>query len=141
MPLVTMRQILDHAAENNYGVPAFNINDMEQVIAVLQAARKVNAPVILATARLSKGLSCTAAGAESVSAEDDVPSIYVSDGLLHVGQASSASDVRILTLSGICIKSVSAGSAIDIPLEPGIYIVDVRQTDGNCLLTKKIVVR
>ncbi len=78
---------------------------------------------------------------ESVSAEDDVPSIYVSDGLLHVGQASSASDVRILTLSGICIKSVSAGSAIDIPLEPGIYIVDVRQTDGNCLLTKKIVVR
>lgn len=49
MPLVTMRQILDHAAENNYGVPAFNINDMEQVIAVLQAARKVNAPVILQT--------------------------------------------------------------------------------------------
>ena len=49
MPLVTMRQILDHAAENNYGVPAFNINDMEQVIAVLQAAKKVNAPVILQT--------------------------------------------------------------------------------------------
>ncbi len=49
MPLVTMRQILDHAAENSYGVPAFNINDMEQVIAVLQAARKVNAPVILQT--------------------------------------------------------------------------------------------
>ena len=42
MPLVTMRQILDHAAENNYGVPAFNINDMEQIIAVLQAAKKVN---------------------------------------------------------------------------------------------------
>ncbi len=40
MPLVTMRQILDHAAENNYGVPAFNINDMEQIIAVLQAAKK-----------------------------------------------------------------------------------------------------
>lgn len=49
MPLVTMRQILDHAAENSYGVPAFNINDMEQVIAVLQAAKKVNAPVILQT--------------------------------------------------------------------------------------------
>lgn len=49
MPLVTMRQILDHAAENNYGVPAFNINDMEQIIAVLQAAKKVNAPVILQT--------------------------------------------------------------------------------------------
>ena len=38
MPLVSMRQILDHAAENNYGVPAFNINDMEHIIAVLEAA-------------------------------------------------------------------------------------------------------
>ena len=46
MPLVSMRQILDHAAENNYGVPAFNINDMEQIIAVLEAAKEVNAPVI-----------------------------------------------------------------------------------------------
>ena len=35
MPLVSMRQILDHAAENNYGVPAFNINNMEQILAVL----------------------------------------------------------------------------------------------------------
>ena len=49
MPLVSMRQILDHAAENNYGVPAFNINDMEQVLAVCEAAREVNAPVILQT--------------------------------------------------------------------------------------------
>ena len=49
MPIVSMRQILDNAAENNYGVPAFNINDMEQVLAVMQAASEVNAPVIMAT--------------------------------------------------------------------------------------------
>ncbi|MDR1694036.1 MAG: fructose-bisphosphate aldolase class II [Lactobacillaceae bacterium] len=49
MPVVSMRQILDHAAENNYGVPAFNFNDMEQMLAILNAARKVNAPVILQT--------------------------------------------------------------------------------------------
>lgn len=49
MPLVSMRQILDHAAENNYGVPAFNINDMEQILAVMNAAQKVNAPVIIQT--------------------------------------------------------------------------------------------
>ena len=49
MPLVSMRQILDHAAEHGYGVPAFNVNDMEQILAVLQAAKKVNAPVILQT--------------------------------------------------------------------------------------------
>jgi fructose-bisphosphate aldolase class II len=44
-----LRQILDHAAENNYGVPAFNINDMEQIIAILQAARATNSPVIIQT--------------------------------------------------------------------------------------------
>lgn len=49
MPLVSMRQILDHAAENNYGVPAFNINNMEQILAVCNAARKLDAPVIIQT--------------------------------------------------------------------------------------------
>lgn len=49
MPIISMRQILDHAAENSYGVPAFNFNDMEQMLAILNAARKVNAPVILQT--------------------------------------------------------------------------------------------
>ena len=40
MPLVTMRQILDHAAEHDYGVPAFNINDMEQILAVCRQRAK-----------------------------------------------------------------------------------------------------
>jgi len=47
MPLVSMRQLLDHAAENGYGIPAFNVNNLEQVQAVMQAAAEVNAPVIL----------------------------------------------------------------------------------------------
>ena len=47
MPLVSMRQLLDHAAENGYGIPAFNVNNLEQVQAVMTAADKVNAPVIL----------------------------------------------------------------------------------------------
>ena len=38
MALVTLRQLLDHAAEHDYGVPAFNINNMEQGLAVLEAA-------------------------------------------------------------------------------------------------------
>ena len=49
--LVTLRQILDHAAEHQYGVPAFNINSMEQGIAILRAADKLNAPVILQASR------------------------------------------------------------------------------------------
>lgn len=38
MALVSMRQLLDHAAENNYGVPAFNVNNLEQVQAIMEAA-------------------------------------------------------------------------------------------------------
>ena len=47
MPLVSMRQLLDHAAENNYGLPAFNVNNMEQVWAIMEAAFDADAPVIM----------------------------------------------------------------------------------------------
>jgi len=46
-----MRQLLDHAAENNYGVPAFNINNMEQMLAIMAAADKTDSPVILQASR------------------------------------------------------------------------------------------
>jgi len=47
MPLVSMRELLDHAAANSYGIPAFNVNNLEQVQAVMEAAKEVGAPVIL----------------------------------------------------------------------------------------------
>ena len=47
MPLVSMRQLLDHAAENGYGIPAFNVNNLEQVQAIMQAAEETRSPVIL----------------------------------------------------------------------------------------------
>jgi fructose-bisphosphate aldolase, class II len=47
MPLVSMRELLDHAAENGYGLPAFNVNNLEQVQAIMSAADEVGAPVIL----------------------------------------------------------------------------------------------
>ena len=47
MPLISMREMLDHAAENGYGIPAFNVNNLEQVQAVMSAADEVGAPVIL----------------------------------------------------------------------------------------------
>src|SRR5512141_143416 len=47
MPLVSARQLLDHAAEHGYAVPAFNVNDMEQIHAILQAADETDSPVIL----------------------------------------------------------------------------------------------
>jgi fructose-bisphosphate aldolase class II len=47
MALISMRQLLDHAAEHGYGVPAFNVNNLEQVQAIMQAADKTDSPVIM----------------------------------------------------------------------------------------------
>lgn len=51
MARITLRQLLDHAAEHDYGVPAFNINNMEQGIAIVEAAASVDAPVIIQASR------------------------------------------------------------------------------------------
>ena len=51
MALISLRQLLDHAAERGYGVPAFNINNMEQGLAIMKAAAKLDAPVILQASR------------------------------------------------------------------------------------------
>ncbi len=51
MALISLRQLLDHSAENSYAVPAFNINNMEQGLAILNAAKKCDAPVILQASR------------------------------------------------------------------------------------------
>ena len=47
MALISLRQMLDHAAEQGYGVPAFNVNNLEQTRAIMEAADAVDAPVIV----------------------------------------------------------------------------------------------
>ena len=47
MALISLRQLLDHAVENSYGMPAFNVNNMEQIHAIMEAAALTNSPVIL----------------------------------------------------------------------------------------------
>jgi len=51
MARITLRQLLDHAAEHDYGLPAFNINNMEQGLAIMEAAEAVDAPVIIQASR------------------------------------------------------------------------------------------
>ncbi len=51
MALIALRQLLDHAAEHDYGMPAFNINNMEQMLAIMAAAKKTDAPVIIQASR------------------------------------------------------------------------------------------
>ena len=47
MALISLRQMLDHAAEHGYGVPAFNVNNLEQIQAIMEAAQETDSPVIL----------------------------------------------------------------------------------------------
>lgn len=51
MALITLRQLLDKAAEGNYGVGGFNVNNMEQIQAIMEAAKETNSPVILQASR------------------------------------------------------------------------------------------
>ncbi|MGB6166320.1 MAG: class II fructose-bisphosphate aldolase, partial [Geitlerinemataceae cyanobacterium] len=51
MALVPMRLLLDHAAENGYGIPAYNVNNLEQILAIMQAANETDSPVILQASR------------------------------------------------------------------------------------------
>ena len=51
MPMVTLRQLCDHGSENGYGLAAFNVNNMEQIQAILEAAKEVDAPVIIQASR------------------------------------------------------------------------------------------
>src|SRR5262245_36413227 len=51
MARITLRQLLDHAAEHGYGVPAFNINNMEQGLAIMGAAKETDSPVIIQASR------------------------------------------------------------------------------------------
>src|SRR5438270_11367572 len=57
MPLVSMRQVLDEAAKGGYGVGAFNVNNMEQIQAIMEAARETQSPVIIQASRGARSYS------------------------------------------------------------------------------------
>ncbi|MEL6895743.1 MAG: ketose-bisphosphate aldolase, partial [Planctomycetota bacterium] len=57
MALVPLRAVLDHAAENEYGVAAFNVNNMEQIQSIMEAAEKTDSPVIIQASRGARAYS------------------------------------------------------------------------------------
>ena len=57
MPLVPLRTVLDHAAQNGYGVAAFNVNNMEQIQAIMEAAKETDSPVIIQASRGARSYS------------------------------------------------------------------------------------
>ncbi|MGE0172833.1 MAG: class II fructose-bisphosphate aldolase [Oligoflexales bacterium] len=57
MALIPLRALLDHAAENNYGVGAFNVNNMEQIQSIMEAAKETDSPVIIQASRGARSYS------------------------------------------------------------------------------------
>lgn len=98
MAYITLRQLLDHAAEHEYGVPAFNINNLEQIRAIMQAAQQSKAPVILqasAGARQYAGADFIRSMVEAAVAE--YPNIPV---CLHQDHGTSVA---------VCLRSIQSG--------------------------------
>ena len=57
MAFIPLRTLLDHAAENNYGVAAFNVNNMEQIQSIMEAAHETDSPVIIQASRGARSYS------------------------------------------------------------------------------------
>ncbi len=93
MSLISLRQLLDHAAENNYGVPAFNVNNLEQIRAIMEGAKELNSPVILQaskSARKYAGSIFLQKMVEAVSEEfSEIPTVLHQD---HGGSPSDCKD-------------------------------------------------
>lgn len=98
MPLISLRQLLDHAAEHGYGVPAFNVNNLEQIRAIMEAADETNSPVIMqASAGARKYAGAPFIRALIVAATEEWPHIPV---CMHQDHGASPD---------VCIRSIQLG--------------------------------
>ena len=98
MALISMRQLLDHAAENNYGVPAFNVNNLEQMRAIMEAADETDSPVIVqASAGARKYAGAPFLRHLIIAAIEEFPHIPV---VMHQDHGTS---------SDICQRSIQLG--------------------------------
>ena len=96
--LITLRQLLDYAAEHDFGIPAFNVNNLEQVRAIMIAANKVNSPVIMqASAGARKYAGATFLHALFQAAVEEWPHIPV---CMHQDHGASPA---------VCLRSIQTG--------------------------------
>lgn len=98
MALISMRQLLDHAAEFGYGIPAFNVNNVEQMRAIMEAASKTDSPVIVqASAGARKYAGSNFLRHMILAAIDEFPHVPV---CMHQDHGTSPS---------ICQRSIAMG--------------------------------
>jgi fructose-bisphosphate aldolase class II len=136
MALVSLRQLLDHAAEHGYGVPAFNINNMEQVQAIMQAADEIDSPAILqasAGARKYAGeafLRCIVQAA--VETWPHIPVVLHQDhgASPAVCQASIRSGFSSVMMDGSLLEDMKTPASYDYNVEVTARVADMAHAVG-----------
>ncbi len=135
MAFISLRQVLDHAAEHGYGVPAFNVNNLEQIQAIMEAAQETDSPVIL---QASAGARKYAGEAylrhmvlAAVESHPDIPVV------LHQDHGASPA---------VCLQSIRSGftsvmmdgSLLDDAKTPASYDYNVGVTRHVCTMAHAI---
>ncbi len=129
MALVSLRQMLDHAAENGYGVPAFNVNNLEQIHAIMEAAEATQSPVILqASAGARKYAGEPYLRHMVLAAVESHPSIPV---VLHQDHGASAAVCQQAIRSGFTSVMMD-GSLMEDAKTPASYDYNVEVTREVC---------
>ena len=129
MALISMRQLLDHAAEHGYGVPAFNVNNLEQTRAIMEAADKTNSPVIMqASAGARKYAGAPFLRAMMEAAMNEFPHIPV---VVHQDHGVSPA---------VCLRSIQLGfSSVMMDGSLGEDGKTPMDYDYNVAVTRKVV--
>ena len=125
MALITLRQLLDHAADNNYGVPAFNINNLEQIRAIMEGASELNSPVIIQASKASRNYAGPLFIKNMVNAAlDEFPNIPI---VLHQDHGGSLDDCKNCIELGFTSVMMD-GSLYEDQKTPSDYDYNVRVT-------------
>lgn len=135
MALISLRQLLDHAAEHDYGVPAFNVNNLEQIQAIMEAAEDTKSPVILqASAGARKYAGEPYLRHMVLAAIESHPDIPV---VLHQDHGGSAAVCQMSIRSGF--SSVMMDGSLEEDMKtPSSYDYNVRVTRTVCEMSHAI---
>ena len=120
-----MRQLLDHAAENDYGVPAFNVNNLEQIRAIMEGAQQMNSPVIIQASAGARKYSGAIFMKNMVQAAvEEFPTIPI---VMHQDHGGSNDDCKVCIDLGFS-SVMRDGSLLEDQKTPADFEFNVRVT-------------
>jgi fructose-bisphosphate aldolase class II len=131
MSLISLRQLLDHAAENNYGVPAFNVNNLEQIRAIMEGASETNSPVIVqASAGARKYAGANFIKNLMKAAIEEFPKIPLVMHQDHGGSPSDCEECINLGFSSVMMD----GSLLEDQVTPADFNYNVKVTKQTVIM-------